>query len=152
MDAKRGGIRCKGLTKVGKPCRAASTAGGLCFFHANPNKASELGRKGGRGNRHAGAPGMDPLPRLDTAIAVHNALEQITAGVYSGQIKPQIASTLARLLGLVQRAIETVDHERRFAEMEKLLAELKESLAATGSAHNPSLGSKDLAACEAMKA
>lgn len=98
MDAKRGGIRCKGLTKVGKPCRAASTAGGLCFFHANPNKASELGRKGGRGNRHAGAPGMDPLPRLDTAIAVHNALEQITAGVYSGQIKPQIASTLARLL------------------------------------------------------
>jgi hypothetical protein len=37
---------CKALAKTGKPCRAAATAGGLCFFHANPAKASELGRSG----------------------------------------------------------------------------------------------------------
>lgn len=40
--------RCKALTKSGKPCRAAATAGGLCFFHANPNKRlswAELGEK-----------------------------------------------------------------------------------------------------------
>jgi hypothetical protein len=39
--------RCKGQTKSGNPCRAAAIAGGLCFFHANPNKTSELGRIGG---------------------------------------------------------------------------------------------------------
>jgi len=44
MDAKQNGSRCKARTKAGKPCRAAATAGGLCFFHANPEKASELGR------------------------------------------------------------------------------------------------------------
>jgi Family of unknown function (DUF5763) len=44
--------RCQALTKAGKPCRAAATEGGLCFFHANPSKAVELGRIGGLKNRH----------------------------------------------------------------------------------------------------
>jgi len=44
--------RCKANTKEGRPCRAAATEGGLCFFHANPNKAVELGRIGGRKNGH----------------------------------------------------------------------------------------------------
>ena len=59
--------RCHGRTKDGKPCRAAATAGGLCFFHANPNKASELGRIGGRRNGHTGVVESDPLPAVDTA-------------------------------------------------------------------------------------
>ncbi|MGO8807844.1 MAG: DUF5763 domain-containing protein [Candidatus Sulfotelmatobacter sp.] len=29
---------CQALTKSGKPCQAAATSGGLCFFHANPCK------------------------------------------------------------------------------------------------------------------
>ena len=44
MVTKRKENCCKGRTKAGNLCRAAATAGGLCFFHANPNKASELGR------------------------------------------------------------------------------------------------------------
>ena len=55
MIAKKSDSRCQGRTKSGKPCRAAATAGGLCFFHANPNKASELGRIGGR-SKHMMAP------------------------------------------------------------------------------------------------
>jgi len=37
---------CRAKTKNGKPCQAAATEGGLCFFHANPKKASELGQIG----------------------------------------------------------------------------------------------------------
>jgi len=49
---KRVRNRCGAKTKEGKPCRAAATEGGLCFFHANPNKAAELGRVGGRKSRY----------------------------------------------------------------------------------------------------
>ncbi len=56
---------CKGLAKSGNPCHAAATADGLCFFHANPNKASELGRKGGGSENQVVTEGLDPLPALD---------------------------------------------------------------------------------------
>jgi hypothetical protein len=42
MISKNKNTRCSGRTQKGEPCRAAATPGGLCFFHANPNKASEL--------------------------------------------------------------------------------------------------------------
>jgi len=40
--------RCKGVTKNGAACTAWAMEGGLCYFHANPDKAAELGRNGGR--------------------------------------------------------------------------------------------------------
>ena len=46
MNIRRVEKSCKAKTKKGSPCRAAATEGGLCFFHANPNKAAELGRVG----------------------------------------------------------------------------------------------------------
>jgi Family of unknown function (DUF5763) len=52
MENRTDQNRCQARTKSGNPCRAAATAGGLCYFHANPNKASELGQIGGRKNRH----------------------------------------------------------------------------------------------------
>jgi len=63
---------CKGKTKKGKPCRAAATEGGLCFFQANLDKAVELGRAGGMRNRHVLAEEMPPLPKLDSATAVRD--------------------------------------------------------------------------------
>ena len=42
MTRRNPDSRCKGQNKRGEPCGAAATTGGLCFFHANPNKASEL--------------------------------------------------------------------------------------------------------------
>jgi hypothetical protein len=50
MTHKNLNSRCKAIAESGKPCRADAAEGGLCFFHANPDKASELGRIGGRGN------------------------------------------------------------------------------------------------------
>ena len=64
MSNNNQGNRCKAKTKSGKPCRAAATEGGLCFFHANPDKASELGRIGGRNKGHASGESADPLARL----------------------------------------------------------------------------------------
>jgi hypothetical protein len=64
--------RCQSRTKSDRPCRAAATSGGLCFFHANPNKASELGRKGGRSKRQVMMRDADPLPALNSVESVRN--------------------------------------------------------------------------------
>jgi hypothetical protein len=126
MTLKNSNPRCRAHAKSGKPCQAAATAGGLCFFHANPNKASELGRIGGRSKRPAAAEPVDPLPKLETAIAVRDAVAQLIADLHAGRLQPRIAAGLAQLLNLQLRAIETTDLERRIAKVEKLLAK-KES-------------------------
>jgi hypothetical protein len=113
------------------PSQAAATAGGLCFFHANPNKAAELGRIGGRNNRHVVGGTLDALPTLDNAIAVRDAVAWLIAYVYAGMIHRRIAAGLAPLLNLQLRAIETANAvdptnlEKRVAELTKLVAELK---------------------------
>ncbi len=122
MSPKNSSSRCKGQTKSGKPCRAAATAGGLCFFHANPAKASELGRIGGRRKRPSAAAIGDPLPKLDKVIAVRDAVDQLIANVYTGKLNPRVAAGLAPLLSLQLRTLEATDLERRLAKVERLLA------------------------------
>lgn len=124
MTQRNSNHRCKGRAKNGKPCRAAATAGGLCFFHANPDKASELGRIGGRSNRHTAGENGDPLPTLDSVIAVRDMVTRLIADVYAGKIHPKIAAGLTPLLNLQLRAITIADLaniERRFAELERRL-------------------------------
>jgi hypothetical protein len=126
MTAKNLNRRCQARTKSGKPCRAAATAGGLCFFHANPNKASELGRIGGRNNRHASGENVDPLPTLDNAIAVRDTVDRLIVDVHAGRTHPRIATCLAQLLNLQLRALERTeiaDLERRLAKLENPSAE-----------------------------
>ena len=122
MKANSHGSRCQGRTKSRKPCRAAATEGGLCYFHANPNKASELGRIGGRKNRRVPADAVTSLPTLDSALAVRDAAAQVIADVYAGKLNPRIASSLSPLLSLQLRAIETSELERRLAALEKRFA------------------------------
>jgi hypothetical protein len=125
MNRKNLDSRCKARAKTGKPCRAAATAGGLCFFHSSPNKASELGRIGGRSKHHPAVESADPLPKLDNAIAVRDAVAQLIADVYAGKLHTRVAAGLAPLLNLQLRAIETTELERfarRLAEVEKQLA------------------------------
>jgi hypothetical protein len=146
MSATHKAHRCKAKTKTGKPCQAAATAGGLCFFHANPNKASELGRIGGKSNRHVAGETADPLPTLDNAIAVRDTVARLIADVYAGRINPRIAAGLAPLLNLQMRVIETTDLERRLADLEKRSAETAE---AGGRLANPSVFTRALLGSDA---
>jgi general stress protein YciG len=50
------GRRCQGTDKSGMPCTAWALRDGThCFFHANPEKVSELGRRGGEAKGARGA-------------------------------------------------------------------------------------------------
>ena len=133
METKGRKSRCKARTKAGKPCQAAATTGGLCFFHANPNKASELGRIGGRSKRHSVADGADLLPKLDTARAVRDTVARLIEDVYAGRLHPRVAGGLAPLLNLQMRAIETTDLEWRLTKLEKLSAEAEDRPKTTAS-------------------
>jgi hypothetical protein len=135
MLTKRKENRCKGRTKAGKPCDAAATEGGLCFFHANPNKASELGRIGGRSNRHAVAENGDPLPPLDNAVAVRDAAGRLIADVIAGKIHPRVAAGLAPLINLQLHAITIADLEQRLAKL------VQQSKLRDGTSHEPSVAS-----------
>ena len=43
---------CRAKTKAGRPCAAPAVRGSaLCALHSDPNRAAELGRKGGARNR-----------------------------------------------------------------------------------------------------
>ena len=120
--------RCKAQAKNGEPCQAAAMEGGLCFFHANPDKAAELGRIGGRSNGHAAIENLDPLPALDNAVAVRDTVARLIADVYAGKVHPRIAAGLAPLMNLQLRAIETVDFDQRVAEFEKRLTRAEDKL------------------------
>jgi Family of unknown function (DUF5763) len=111
---------CQALTKKGKPCQAAATEGGLCFFHANPNKAVELGRIGGRKNGHQPTP-AEALPNLDNAAAVRDTVARLIADVYSGKDHPRIAAGLAPLMHLQVRLLQATELEQRLAEVERQL-------------------------------
>jgi hypothetical protein len=126
---KNSDSRCQALAKSGKPCRAAATEGGLCFFHANPNKASELGRIGGRKKSHFSVDStVEPMPTLDNPLAVRDAVARLIADVYAGKVHPRIGAGLAPLLHLQMRAIEATEIERmsrRLTKLEKQLAEFQ---------------------------
>jgi hypothetical protein len=132
MSAKNTDSRCKARTKNGKPCRAAATPGGLCFFHANPNKASELGRIGGRSKRPTVPENAEPLPALDSVVAVRDAVDRLIADVYAGKLHPKIAAGLAPLLQLQLRALDATETEGRLSRLERLVAKREQRSKGTG--------------------
>ena len=121
MASKNIDSRCKARRKDGKPCGAAATAGGLCFFHANPNKASELGRVGGRSKRVTVPENAEPLPPLDSVFAVRDTVDRLIADVYAGELNPRIAAGLAPLLQLQLRALDATDMKERLSRLEGLV-------------------------------
>jgi len=96
-------------------------AGGLCFFHANPKKAAELGRIGGRSHRPVASALADPLPKLDTLIAVQETISRVISEVRAGKLDPKVAASITPLLNLQWQVLEVTTVLRRVAELEEIL-------------------------------
>ena len=111
--------RCKAQTKQGKPCKAAAMEGGLCFFHANPEKAAELGRLGGRRNRRALPEDFVACPPLTNNASVVRLLKQTMVDLCEGKITPRQATAIAQLGRAILYARDEVDFEKQIAELEK---------------------------------
>ena len=109
--------RCSALTKKGTPCPAPATPSGLCF-HENPEKAAELGRRGGLKNRHVRPHEDVELPPLNNAEDVRSMLAKAAQDVRNRRIDPRVATSLGQLATTLLKAIEVADVERRLAALE----------------------------------
>jgi hypothetical protein len=107
---------CKGKTKTGASCRAPASAGGLCFFHANPDSARALGQIGGRKNRRSVVDLQ--VPDNMSAADLRNVTVQAIRLLLSGDMHAREASALAQLCNSLYRFIPTVDLEARVAMLE----------------------------------
>jgi len=126
---KQHNIQCLAKTKAGKPCQAAATSGGLCFFHANPRLASKLGRKGG--SRRKKIIPTQPLAALgpfDSITALRELNYRLIQEVYAGELDPQRAKGIAALLTLQTRLIDFEGLENRLEMLEAFHEESKRFL------------------------
>ena len=99
--------RCKGVTKNGTPCTAWAMEGGLCYFHANPDKAAELGRNGGRRRRSIYEQSTEHIAPPESAADVRRMLAETMAEVKAGRMDPKVANTLTNVATVLLRAYET---------------------------------------------
>src|ERR1022692_727569 len=136
--------RCKTITKNGTPCKAAPMASGFCFLHGNPNRASELGRIGGRQNRRERTPSGYAPPKLD---GLGSALERLTPSGYAppkldglgsalerlqwifdesmaGSMRPAVANILMKVTDLQTRVWEKTRLEQQIAELQEQVTTL----------------------------
>lgn len=121
MKSDRTRNRCQGRTKLDRPCRAPASAGGLCFFHANPGKARTLGQIGGRKNRSK-LP-EPPAAGSLSAADLRDTLAEAIRDVRSKKITPRTASAISQLCNSLHRILQTADIEARLARLEQQLAE-----------------------------
>jgi len=99
--------RCKGTKKNGAACTAWAMEGGLCYFHANPDKAAELGRNGGRHRKHTYEQSTEHVAVPESAADVKRMLAETMAEVKAGKMDPKVASTVAYIATVLLRAYET---------------------------------------------
>ena len=121
--------RCKGVTRSGEACTAWPMEGGLCYFHANPNKASELGKRGGRAKGPTSTPGVSeyvarPLKSVDD---VTKLLGDTINDLRSGMIDSRLANTVGFLATGMLKALQQGDLEGRLRAMEAVLSSNKTS-------------------------
>ena len=122
--------RCKGVTRSGTPCKAWAMEGGLCYFHANPDKASELGKRGGRAKGPTASPGgaaeyiARPLKSVDD---VTRLLADTINDLRSGTIDSRLANTVGFLATGMLKALQQGDLEGRLRGMEAVLSSNKTS-------------------------
>jgi hypothetical protein len=92
----------------------------MCFFHAHPEKAAELGRNGGRGNRRWKETDVN-LPHLDLK-KIENVVELLAETirrVRQGPFDLRAASAIGYLAGMLLKAVETEKAEERLAHKER---------------------------------
>lgn len=118
-------MQCKALTKDGQPCRAPATSpDGYCFFHADPSRASRLGRSGGKKNRRSQI--QIQIPEKIDAAALRDLTMQGLRAIASGDIDSRAATAFFGGCNCLQRQLQTIrdeEVERKLAKLEQMVAE-----------------------------
>ncbi len=112
--------RCRATNRKGTPCGAAATETGFCFVHSKPGRAAEIGRQGGRGNRHFVPSALPPLPSLETSEGVRKAIELFIVEAYAGNQNAKRMLAFGPLLATLGKVIKTAELEERLKKLEAM--------------------------------
>ena len=118
MPRQSGPNLCRATTKAGGPCPVPATASGLCYFHEDPARAAEMGRKGGLKNRHVIPDDGVELPPLNTAEDVRTMLAKLAQDVRARRVEPRVAASVTQIASTLLKAIEVADLEQRLGKLE----------------------------------
>jgi len=111
--------KCRAKTKAGRQCAAPAIRDGIyCALHQDPDRAAELGRKGGAGNRKVYVAEDQGIPAPENAGDVTKLLADAMAQVRAGKMDPKLGTTLGYLGTSLLKAIEISDLEARVRALE----------------------------------
>ena len=112
--------KCIAKTKLGKACRAGAVLGTqYCSLHGDPERAAELGRLGGRKNRHYIETDPVIIDPPQTPEDVKTILAQTTCDVLAKKLDPRIGLTIAQMCNSLLKAFDVVDVHQRLARLEE---------------------------------
>ncbi len=112
--------RCSAKTKAGNACRAPAVYGTeFCALHGDPARAAEIGRKGGRKNRHY--VDVDPIeiPAPKTPGEAMQVLAQTIADLRARKVDPRIASAIIHGVRVFLYAMDITDLHSRLERLEQ---------------------------------
>ena len=111
--------KCRATTKAGGQCAAPAVREGIyCALHNDPERAAQLGRKGGANNRKVYEGNDREIPPPQNARDVKNFLSEAIAEIRAGKMDPKLGTTLAYIGTSLLKAIETSDIEKRLENLE----------------------------------
>jgi len=112
---------CNGKTKTGAACRAPAGSGGLCYLHADPDRAKTLGRIGGQQNRRSIVDLVVPDNPSLADIGKMNI--QAIRLLLAGELGAREASAFVQLSNSLHRIIPAVALEARVTMLEEQIAQ-----------------------------
>ncbi len=130
------GKRCQGTDKSGMPCTAWALKGGThCYFHANPEKVSELGRRGGEAKGPGGAHYAErSLKTVDDVTAL---LGDTIKDLGRGLIDSKEATAVGYLAAGMLKALQQGDLENRLRALEAVEASKSKKSPSKVEHHDP---------------
>jgi hypothetical protein len=94
----------------------------LCFCHAHPEKLAELGREGGRKNRHWTSDNQDLAKKtLRSTADVASLLEETINRVRQRPFDLRAANTIGFLAGNLLKALDECRIEQRLLNLEAVV-------------------------------
>jgi hypothetical protein len=113
-------MQCQRRKRDGSDCRARALTGKkFCALIAEPGKAAELGRKGGRRRTIYAPTGLKELAAPKDAADLRDLLAQSIVEIRAGSLDPKLANSISYLGAGFLRAVEVADMEERLAKLEK---------------------------------
>ena len=121
--SEQSSTHCQAITSSGQPCKAKPRQDGLCFFHGDPLRAVELGRKGGR-RKTTFAGDLKEIAAPKSAGDIRDLLAQSIIEIREGKLDPRRANSISYLGAGFLRALEVSDLEARLQALEAKTQEI----------------------------